>query len=480
MTTDTPTETAPRHGILGKFLKLAGAQWMRDALHTLFLILLARQSTSGYGGFMLAFGLGQFILFLGEFGLNQPLVTSLSRRYVRAGEVLAQYTVIKTALFAVGMAAVTGMAWQQGYDPQLIGLVAVISLGLGLEPLSGTFFVACRVRGRQDQEALIRAVAAVCGYGWAFATLLAGAGVVWMGLFKVVENGVNLIGGLYVTLRGEHLTRLDLGQKAMLRIWGTARNGMVFLIMALAAITYNKSNLFFLQRAGGQEAVARYSVTWELVDGVSVLVCSLLLSNVLYPLFSRLWKSGREEFHRLARASAQWLLALALPMVFVLAVESDRLIGLVYGPNYADAVWLQKWLAPSVLAAFLHNLAAYLMLSQGRQRLLLFIYLGGLALNLALCAALIPADPLLGAALAIVGTKAAVAVATVGYCQKTVGLFTAATLAPILGAAAAGGLLYLVLEPLIWRELAELAAVAPMLAMVLRLWRQRRTAAAAG
>jgi len=480
MTTDTPTETAPRHGILEKFLKLAGAQWMRDALHTLFLILLARQSTAGYGGFMLAFGLGQFILFLGEFGLNQPLVTSLSRRYVRTGEVLAQYTVIKIALFAVGMVAVTGMAWQQGYDAQLIGLVAVISLGLGLEPLSGTFFVACRVRGRQDQEALIRAVAAVCGYGWAFATLLAGAGVVWMGLFKVVENGVNLGGGLYVTLRGERLTRLDLGQKAMLRIWGTARNGMVFLVMALAAITYNKSNLFFLQRAGGQEAVARYSVTWELVDGVSVLVCSLLLSNVLYPLFSRLWKSGREEFHRLARASAQWLLALALPMVFVLAVESDRLIGLVYGPNYADAVWLQKWLAPSVLAAFLHNLAAYLMLSQGRQRLLLFIYLGGLALNLTLCATLIPADPLLGAALAIVGTKAAVAVATVGYCQKTVGLFTAATLAPILGAAAAGGLLYLVLEPLIWRELAELAAVAPMLVMVLRLWRQRRTAAAAG
>jgi O-antigen/teichoic acid export membrane protein len=120
------------------------------------------------------------------------------------------------------------------------------------------------------------------------------------------------------------------------------------------------------------------------------------------------------------------------------------------------------------------------MLSQGRQRLLLFIYLGGLALNLTLCATLIPADPLLGAALAIVGTKAAVAVATVGYCQKTVGLFTAATLAPILGAAAAGGLLYLVLEPLIWRELAELAAVAPMLVLVLRLWRQRRTAAAAG
>jgi hypothetical protein len=242
--------------------------------------------------------------------------------------------------------------------------------------------------------------------------------------FKVVENSGHLARRAYVTLRGENLAGLNLGRKALSRIWGTTKNGLEFLIMALAAITYNKSNLFFLQNAGGQEAVARYSATWELVDGVSVLVCSLLLSNVLYPLFARLWKTGREEFHRLARVSAQWLLALALPVVFVLAVESDRLIGLIYGPAYADAVWVQKYLAPTVLCAFLHNLAAYLMLSQGRQRLLLVIYLAGLVLNLGLCAALIPAHALAGAAVAILATKAAVAVATVGYCQKTVGLFT--------------------------------------------------------
>jgi hypothetical protein len=27
------------HGIIAKFLKLAGAQWVRDSLHTLFLIV---------------------------------------------------------------------------------------------------------------------------------------------------------------------------------------------------------------------------------------------------------------------------------------------------------------------------------------------------------------------------------------------------------------------------------------------------------
>jgi O-antigen/teichoic acid export membrane protein len=250
--------------------------------------------------------------------------------------------------------------------------------------------------------------------------------------------------------------------------------------MALAAITYNKSNLFFLQRAGGQDAVAMYSVTWELVDGVSVLICSLLLSNVLYPLFTKLWRTEREEFHRLALTAFQWLLALSLPVVFVLAVESDRFIGLIYGPAYAEAIWMQKYLAPTVICAFLHNLAAYLMLSQGKERLLLVIYVSGLVVNLALCATLIPANPLAGAAVAILATKAVVAVATVGYCQKTIGLFTVKTLTPIILSAGLGAALYLGLRPVAFRELAEFAAIAPMLVLLWRQWRlQRRNAATA-
>jgi len=480
MSQETPQPEIPQghsHGILGKFLKLAGAQWVRDSLHTLFLIVLARMSTTSYGGFMLAFGLGQFILFLGEFGLNQPLVTALNRRYGRPGEVLFQYTLIKSVLFFFGVLGVTGVALQQGYDSGLVKLVVVISLGLGLEPLSGTFFVACRVRGRQDQEALIRAFAAVLGYGWAFGTLAAGAGPVVIGLFKVVENGVNLIGGVWVVRGWERFAGWKLGRRALARIWATTRHGMVFLVMALAAITYNKSNLFFLQRAGGQDAVAMYSVTWELVDGVSVLICSLLLSNVLYPLFTKLWRTERDEFHRLALTAFQWLLALSLPVVFVLAAESDRFIGLIYGPAYAEAIWLQKYLAPTVICAFLHNLAAYLMLSQGKERLLLVIYVSGLVVNLALCFTLIPAHPLAGAAVAILGTKAAVAVATVGYCQKTIGLFTVRTLAPIALAAGLGAGLYWGLRPFVFRELAEFAAIAPMLVFLWRHWRdQRRTA----
>jgi len=96
---------AASHGIIGKFLHLASAQTIRDVLHTVFFIYLARVNQSHYGEFQLAFQTAMIVLFLGEFGLNQPMVVALSRKWGDKGQVLAQYGLIKTALFLAGMAS---------------------------------------------------------------------------------------------------------------------------------------------------------------------------------------------------------------------------------------------------------------------------------------------------------------------------------------------------------------------------------------
>ena len=97
---------------------------------------------------MLAFSLAQFILFLGEFGLNQPMVVALSRKWGDKGQVLAQYGLIKAALFLAGMVGVAGFCLAQGYSGGLLWMALGICAGCGLEPLAGSFFVALRVQGR--------------------------------------------------------------------------------------------------------------------------------------------------------------------------------------------------------------------------------------------------------------------------------------------------------------------------------------------
>lgn len=466
-----------QHSIIRKFLHLATAQWVRDGLHTALIVTLARASAATYGEFVLAFSLAQFILFLGEFGLNQPMVMSLSRKWGDKGQVLAQYGLIKVALLGAGMIGVTAFCLVQGYSNGLLWMSLGICAGCGLEPLAGSFFVALRVQHRQDQEAYVRSASAILGYGYALTALYLGWPAWSFGLFKVVENLCNLCGSAWLCMRWDEVSGLSLGRRGVARAWRTAVGGLVFVAMALAAIGYNKANVFFLQRHGGSEAVGAYGTAWELVDGVSNLAASLLLSGVIYPLLVKLWRTDKTAFAALARNCARTLTAASLPVMAVLAMECDRLLPLIFGQAYAPSAWLVAWLAPSILIAFLHNLAAYMMLAFMRERLLLAIYTGGLLAGLALCWMLIPGSPLWGSAVAIVATKALVGACTVGYCQRRVGFMDARQLALAGACAALSAGLWWGVSRIGPREAAEASALVPLLWLLWR-WRPRKAAPA--
>lgn len=171
------------------------------------------------------------------------------------------------------------------------------------------------------------------------------------------------------------------------------KSGLIFTCMAACAMFYNKINVIFLKQYGGDADVGGYGVAWETVEGLSVLVSSALLGKVIFPLLAKSWQQDREAFRRLAGQTARTLWAASLPVIFLICVESDRFLPLIYGPNYASAVTAQRLLTPCLATAFLHNLAAYAMIGMRRHKLLLGFYLSGLVLNIVCCFTMIPAMP---------------------------------------------------------------------------------------
>ncbi|MEJ2673435.1 MAG: polysaccharide biosynthesis protein, partial [Deltaproteobacteria bacterium] len=289
--------------------------------------------------------------------------------------------------------------------------------------------------------------------------------------FKPIESLVNL-GGSLALVRSRASFRFKW--PSLGRLSSTLQLGLVFAVMEVSAIIYNKANLFFLQKYAGAHGVAQYSVTWQTVDGISGLVSNLLLQSVLFPLFVQLWEVDRPRVWQLAQNTARWLLAAALVVMFVLFIESDRIITLVYGPNYPQAIWLQKILVVTVAFAFCHNLAAFLMISMRLERLLLVFYLCGLGFNLLWCSLAIPQAPLLGAALAMVLTKGGVASLTVSFCQRRLGLIPRSAVLQLGVAVLAGAVLYLLGHGRLPREAAEALTLAPVLALAAKWWLERK------
>ena len=464
-----PGESAPPR-ILQKFAYLLSALWVREALQAVFLIYLARVSSTTYGEFILALGLGSILLLVAEFGLNLPLVSLLAQKDGDQDAALTQVSLLKGTLLILALMGVLGFMEWQDYAKSLKHVMFMLCAGLGLEALSNSFFVALQVQGRQDLQGKIKALAAGIGFGYGLIALALGAAPLVVAAFKLIESLINL--GVSFSLARSR-SRFRFKWPSMGRLGSTLRLGLVFALIEVSAVIYNKANLFFLQKYAGAQGVAQYSVTWQTVDGISVIISNLLLQSILFPIFVQLWEVDRGRVSQLARNTARWLLAASMAVMFLLFIESDRIITLVYGPNYPEAIWLQKLLVVTVVFAFMHNLAAFLMISMRLQRLLLLFYLGGLAFNLVWCALVIPRAPLLGAALAIVLTKGGVALLTVSFCQRRLGLILRRPLLHLGLTILAGALLYLMGHGRLPREATEALALAPTLLLAWRWWRKR-------
>jgi O-antigen/teichoic acid export membrane protein len=417
--------------IISKIAYLLGARWFQEALQTIFFIYLARVSTVTYGEFMMALGLGSILIMVAEFGLNLPFVGLIAGSRDRINDVLNQVLTLKAIFFLLAMAgALVFMSWQ-GYPPPLRRILLVIGFGVALEAFASTFFVVLQVEGRQDQEAKIRTVGTALGFGYGLLALIFGAPPFALAFFKLIDSLVKLAGGAWLLVRRDKFTWLRPTFKKLLAL---GHLGLIFAVMEITASVYNKANLFFLQKYGGAEAVAQYSAAWQVVDGFSGLVAGLVLQNILYPVFVRLWNQDRAAVIPLAQNTARWLLVLALPLMFFLWEESGRIVPLIFGKSYLQAIWLQQYLAVTIIIAFWHNLAVFLLLSMGKEKLLLGYYLLGLAINLLWCSLVLPLSPLVGAALAIILTKGAVAVLTVATAQSRLKFLAPRDLLQVCGA----------------------------------------------
>ncbi len=467
---DAPIAGSRSHRVLQKFSALFSAMAVREVLQAVFLIWLARREMVGYGQVMLALGFGQFLLLFSDFGLNQHLVCWSSRRPDEMANELWTVAFVKSLLLGLGSMIAWLFILSQDYGQSLSAIMLLLALGVGMEALAGAFFTACQFQGRQHTEGRIRIVGAVAGFGFGLIALGLGLPLHIIAFYKLIETVINVTGSA-LAVRGR--LRFPIHWPGWPALLTTARGGTIFALIGLSAIVYNKANLFFLHRTGGPVAVAQYSAAWQIVDGVTGVFCGLLLGKTLFPLFAQIVTHHIAEATRLARESTRWLILVALVLMIALAVESDRIIPLIYGRGYENAIWMQAWLVMAIGIGFLNNHAAYLMMSVNRHGILLVFRLAGIAINLALCLLLIPAHPLKGTVAAILIAKAVVGLLTVGFCQFRFGLLEARPIVQILAALAAGAILFKSLEVLGVRELSECALILPLLILG-GFWRNAR------
>jgi O-antigen/teichoic acid export membrane protein len=452
--------------ILEKFSFLAAARIFLEILQAVFLIYLARKSTLAYGNLMLAMGVGIILCIFADFGLNQLLVLSLNGKEEQKSAILTNITMVKGSLFVLGWLGAVGFVYWQGYDSVLKLAVLVVGIGFGIEALANTFFVVLQVNDRQDMEAGIRAVGALLGFGFGIIALLLDASLWVVSFFKVIEGLTCCVPAILVAIR---VAPFGFGPLRLAGWVKTVQATAVFAFITIAQILNDKLNLLFLKQYGGSWEVAQYSAPWQLVEGVAMLVVGLMLRSVLFPVFARLWKNDNTEAARVAQYALAWLLLVSIPVMLFLYVESDRIILLVYGPEYGDSIWIQRCLVGTICMCFIQFLVAYMMISMGKAGLLLVFYALVLVVNVIWCISVIPKAPMMGAVGAIILSKMLIAAMGLIYCQARVCILHIRSSVYLLTASVLCVSLFVICSYFLVREIAGVIALLPILALAWRL-----------
>jgi O-antigen/teichoic acid export membrane protein len=217
-------------------------------------------------------------------------------------------------------------------------------------------------------------------------------------------------------------------------------------------------------------AVGFYGAAYRLLE--SPLFIAYGLVAALLPALSRATRTSRPPIGELAAVGLKLILCAMAPIGMAYALLAEPIVELVYGQDFLPAIPAVRLLGGAAALYGIGYLAAYILIAQGRQRVLPQVTAGVLAFNVIANLLLIPPLSFSGAALVTSLSELALAVAFLAITWRITGPLPLGriVLGP-LGGCAAMALVTLALGPtLVALALAPLAYLAVLAAIELRLF----------
>lgn len=378
------------------------------------LLLPRRLDVADFGLFAFYLTLYQLLQNVLDFGAGTIVIREASRERERAGRLIGLLIGLKARLALAAAAALLLVAWHfEGLGGRTaLLLLASLHLLFHAPSAAGAIFSVDMAFGRANLASSLGQTV------WFVATLvLIVAGALEPSLYLLAFGLGAAAGGLltWAWARRRVAIRYDGTAAERAALWTEAWPAGVSMTMASI---YFYIDAVLLRPLLGEVAVAHYSVAYRLMG--FVLMVPVLFSQVVFPIFSRLWPSGGlDPFFQRTTALLAGFGLLFPPLIWLLRAD---LMALVYPPEYAagaGSLGIVSLAIPIVFAAYPHVLT---LLAAGQQRLMMWISTAGAVLNVGLNLWWVPRLGIEGAAWATVVTEVLVLASAALAVRRRAGL----------------------------------------------------------
>jgi O-antigen/teichoic acid export membrane protein len=170
-------------------------------------------------------------------------------------------------------------------------------------------------------------------------------------------------------------------------------------ISAFLFVSYSRIGTVALELSKTSADVGLFNAAFSLTRNLGVV--PIAFSGAILPTFSQLAVLGVREVSLAYTRALKYMLMLALPIAVAGTQISERLVRLIFGPDFAGAGVALQIIIWSVLFWFLSLVTRTALLATNRQVLWTYTLAAGVLVNLALNVALVPRLGVLGASVAL-------------------------------------------------------------------------------
>jgi O-antigen/teichoic acid export membrane protein len=412
------------------------------------LILPRRLSPADFGIF--AFHLTLYLLLANvlDFGAGTIVIREAARDRGGAGRLIGMLIGLKARFALAGTLLLIGVALVFEGPGARSALLAIAALHLLAHAPSGaaTIFAVDMAFGRSVLAGALGQTT------WLLGTLVLVLRDVREPAAYLLVFGLGpVVNGLLSYAWARRRVRIDFAATPQERrsLWNESWPAGVSMTMASVYFYIDAVMIRpLLGGAAGEVAVAHYSAAYRLMT--FVLMLPVLFSQVVFPVFSRLWEAGPARVRPFFLRTTSFLAALGLLFPATIGLLQRDIMALIYPPEYVAGARSLGILSLAIVVVFCAYPHVLLLLAAGHQRLMMRISMGGAALNVALNLWWVPRLGIEGAAWATVVTEILVlSCAAVSVWRRTGVRFTPSVLLrPLLCAAGAFALLSLLLPRL--------------------------------
>jgi O-antigen/teichoic acid export membrane protein len=339
-----------------------------------------------------------FVLLIGfplEFGFNQQLTRDVAQEPDKALRYLSNTLFIKGLLWMLLYGLILLVCWLLGYSPEERMLVGICGFTLLSTSMANTFaslhYSFERVIFPVVGTILEKGLSALVG----ILLLRSGAGVQVMVFVLLGGSLANMIwqASWFFRIVGTNLS-ID---RAL--ISSLIRTSIPFLVYGVLGVIYYRLDTVLLSLMTSDAVIGWYGAGYRLFDTL-IFLPSLVISAVMYPVFSKLSISSQVSLKLAIEKSMNFLLFCGIPIAILLIVAAPNIVGFLYHrEEFIHTIPVIQALAPGLVFLYINSVLSTTLMSTKREKKITIMAAIALVFNLGLNLVLIPLYQHVGAAI---------------------------------------------------------------------------------